>query len=138
MVSFFLHGLPGQCGQTRAYCCLMTVIPEDDIAAVYHELALEFVAELMQVTDGADTAEAFQYALQTYVDELRPWLRERDMPEATVRSTFSLFEAPEESMQTDDLRLQFSPEGDALFRAWVRRQAAVMGLAQEPVPERGH
>ena len=116
----------------------MTLIPEDDIAAVYHELALEFVAELMQVTDGADTAEAFQYALQTYVDELRPWLRERDMPETIVRSTFSLFEANEESMPTDDLRIQFSPEGDALFRAWVRRQAAVMGLAQEHVPERGH
>jgi hypothetical protein len=116
----------------------MTLIPENDIAAVYHELALEFVAKLMQVTHGAETAEAFQYALQTYVDELRPWLRERDMPETIVRSTFSLFEANEESMQTDDLRLQFSPEGDALFRAWVRCQAATMGMTHGPEPERGH
>ncbi len=115
----------------------MTLIPEDDFAAVYHELALAFVAELMQVTHGADTAAAFQHALQAYVDELRPWLRERDVPE-TVRAAVSLFEACEGTVQTDDLRIRFSPEGDALFRAWVRRQAAVMGLAREQVPERGH
>jgi len=115
----------------------MTLIPEDDFAALYHELAVEFVAELMQVTHGADTAAAFQHALQTYVDELRPWLRERDIPE-TVRSTFSLFDACEDSVQTDDVRIRFSPEGDALFRAWVRRQAAGMGLAPEPELERGH
>jgi hypothetical protein len=115
----------------------MTLIPEDDFAALYHELTVEFVAELMQVTHRAETAAAFQQALQAYVDELRPWLRDRDIPE-TVRSTFSLFEACEDLTQSNDLRIQFSPEGDALFRAWVRRQAAVMGLAQEPVPEQGH
>ena len=115
----------------------MTVMTEDDFAAVYHELALEFVAELMEVTCSADTAAAFQRALQTYVDELRPWLCERDVPE-TVRSTFSLFDACDESEQTDDLRIQFSPEGDALVRAWVRRQAVAMGVAQAPSPERGH
>ena len=67
----------------------MTMMTEDDFAALYHELAVEFVAEIMQVTYGADTTAAFQQALQTYVDELRPWLCERDVPE-TVRSTFSL------------------------------------------------
>jgi len=82
----------------------MTCIPEDDVAAMYHELALEFVAELMEVTRGADTDAAFQQALQTYVDELRPWLRERDAP-ATVRSTFSLFDTCDASAQTDDLRI---------------------------------
>ena len=115
----------------------MTFLTEDEFATVYHELAIEFVAELMQVTHGADTEAAFQQALQTYVDELRPWLRERDVPE-TVRSTFSLFDTCDESVQTDDPRIQFSPEGDALFRAWVRRQAAVMGVAREHAPERGH
>ena len=115
----------------------MTLIPEDDIAAVYHELALEFVTELMEITHGADTETAFQQALQTYVDELRPWLHDRDMPEVT-RSTFSLFETCEESAQIDDLRIQFTPEGDALFRAWVRRQAVVIGMVHEPSPERGH
>jgi hypothetical protein len=137
VVSVFVHDLPGQRCHTRAYFCNMTCIPEGDFAAVYHELALEFVAELMQVTYGADTAAAFQHALQIYVDELRPWLRERDVPE-TVRSTFSLFETCEEPTQTDDVRIQFSPEGDALFRAWVRRQAAAMGMTHGPEPERGH
>lgn len=115
----------------------MALITEDDFAALYHELAVEFVAELMQVTYGADTAGAFQQALQVYVDELRPWLRDGDAPE-TVRSTFSLFVACEEQTHNDDLRIQFSPEGDALFRAWVRRHAAAMGVAREPSPERGH
>ena len=115
----------------------MTLIPEDDMTAVYHELALEFVAELMEVTHGADTETSFQQALQTYVDELRPWLRDRDVPE-TVRSAFSLFEHGDESAQIDDLCIQFTPEGDALFRAWVRRQAAAMGVTHGPVPERGH
>ena len=40
----------------------MTLIPENDIAAVYHELALEFVTELMEITHGADTETAFQQA----------------------------------------------------------------------------
>ena len=137
MVSVFVDALPGQRYQTRAYFFPMTLIPEDDFAAVYHELAIEFVAELMEVTHGADTDTSFQQALQTYVDELRPWLRDRDVPE-TVRSTFSLFETCEQPAQIDDLRIQFSPEGDALFRAWVRRQAAAMGMTHGPEPERGH
>ena len=115
----------------------MTMMTEDDSAALYHELAVEFVAEIMQVTYGADTTAAFQQALQTYVDELRPWLCERDVPE-TVRSTFSLFDACDESEQTDDLRMQFSPEGDALFHAWVRRRAVAIGVARAQSPERGH
>jgi len=115
----------------------MASITEDDFAALYHELAVEFVAELMQVTHGVETAAAFQQALQAYVNELRPWLRDSDAPE-TARSTFSLFVTSEEQEQTDDLRIQFSPEGDALFRAWVRRQAAAMGVAREQSPERGH
>ncbi len=66
----------------------MTLITEDDFVALYHELAMEFVAELMLVTHGAETAAAFQQAVQAYVDELRPWLRDSDAPE-TARSTFS-------------------------------------------------
>ena len=115
----------------------MTPITEDVFAALYHELAVEFVAELMQVTHGAATEAAFQQALQAYVDELRPWLRDGDAPE-TARATFSLFVAAEEPAQTDDLRIQFSPEGDALFRAWVRRHAVAMGVAREQSPEQGH
>lgn len=115
----------------------MALITEDDFAALYRELAVEFVAELMQVTHGAETATAFQQALQAYVDDLRPWLQDSDKPE-TIRSTFSLFVACEEQTQNDDLRIQFSPEGDALFRAWVRRRAAAADVAREQLPERGH
>jgi len=65
----------------------MTMMTEDDFAALYHELAVEFVAEIMQVTYGADTTAAFQQALQTYVDELRPWLCGNRLTVGVIDST---------------------------------------------------
>jgi hypothetical protein len=115
----------------------MGTITEDTFVAMYHELALEFVAELMQVTHGATSPTAFQQALQGYVNDLRPWLRDSDVPE-TARETFSLFVPCEEQEPTDDLSVHFTPEGDALFRAWVRRQAVVLSSTQESSPEQGH
>ena len=110
---------------------------EETFAAAYHELALEFVVELMQVTQGATSEAAFQQALQGYVDELRPWLQDRDLPEMP-RDTFSLFVPCEDRESDDDLSVHFTPEGEALFRAWVRRQAVVLGSAPETSSERGH
>ena len=81
----------------------METITEETIAAAYQELALEFVVELMQVTQGATSQTAFQQALQGYVDELCPWLQERDLPE-TPRDTFSLFVPCEDRESDDDLR----------------------------------
>jgi hypothetical protein len=115
----------------------METTTEETIAAAYHELALEFVVELMQVTQGASSQTAFQQALQGYVDALRPWLQDRDLPE-TPRDTFSLFVPCEDRESDDDLSVHFTPEGEALFRAWVRRQAVVLSSVPETLPERGH
>ena len=115
----------------------METMTEETFAAMYNELALEFVVELMQVTQGATSPTAFQQALQGYVDELRPWLQDRDVPK-TARATFSLFVPCEDRESNDDLSVHFTPEGDALFRAWVRRQAVVFGSVPETSSERGH
>jgi|GEM_PF-1733627 len=115
----------------------MGTTTDETIAAAYHELALEFVVELMQVTHGASSQTAFQQALQGYVDELRPWLQDRDLPE-TPRDTFSLFVPCEDRESDDDLSVHFTPEGEALFRAWVRRRAVVLGSAPAASSERGH
>jgi hypothetical protein len=115
----------------------METTTKETIAAAYQELALEFVVELMQVTQGATSQTAFQQALQGYVDELRPWLQDRDLPE-TPRDTFSLFMPCEDRESDDDLSMHFTPEGEALFRAWVHRQAVVLGSASEASSERGH
>ena len=131
------HCQPGQRCVARAYSCPMETITEETFAALYHELALEFVVELMQVTQGASTATAFQQALQGYVDELRPWLQEREVPH-TARGTFSLFVPCEDRESDDVLSVHFTPGGEALFRAWVRRQAVVLGNPPETSPERGH
>ena len=115
----------------------METITEETFAALYHELALEFVVELMQVTQEATSPTAFQQALQGYVDELRPWLQDREVPIA-AHETFSLFVPCEDRESDDVLSVHFTPGGEALFRAWVRRQAVVLGRTPETSPERGH
>ena len=115
----------------------MGTITEETFAAMYHDLALEFVIELMQVTQVAANPTAFQQALQGYVDDLRPWLQDRDVPH-TARGTFSLFVPCEDRESDDDLSVHFTPGGEALFRAWVRRQAVVLGSTPDTSSERGH
>ena len=119
----------------------MTLIPEDDIAAVYHELALEFVTELMEITHGADTETAFQQALQTYVDELRPWLHDRDMRANTLVlsvHTPNLGEAQEEVVidyQGDALSIGFNGRYLLDFCTAIEpEQQIVMELANEAAP----
>ena len=115
----------------------METITEETFAALYHDLALEFVVELMQVTQGASSPTTFQQALQGYVDELRPWLQHREVPH-TARGTFSLLVPCEDGESDDDLSVHFTPGGEALFRAWIRRQAVVPGSTPETSPARGH
>jgi hypothetical protein len=53
------------------------------------ELVVQFLAELMQATMEHQDQSAFQQALQTYCDTLRPWLEPRDGP-PNPRAIFSL------------------------------------------------
>jgi hypothetical protein len=94
-----------------------------------HDFVLPFLAELMNQTQTATTPEAFQHAVQTYCDELRPWVLPGDVP-PTPRAVFSLYEECTIREDTDEILVRFSPEGAAFFRAWLRRQGVMEATAQ--------
>ena len=102
----------------------MAMATDAQFRALYSELMVEFMAELMTVTQGATTNTAFQRALQGYVEELQPWLNEHDVPR-TPRPAFSLFTSCEVTENGETVNVVLSPEGEAVFRAWVRRQAVI-------------
>ena len=103
---------------------IMAMATDEHFRALYSELVVEFMAEMMTVTQGAATDTAFQRALQGYVEELRPWLNEQDAP-STPRPVLSLFTSCAITENGETVNVVLSPEGEAVFRAWVRRQAVV-------------
>jgi len=74
----------------------------------------------MQATSTPKDQEAFQRSLQTFVDGLRPWLEPHDSP-TNPRTLFTLIERFAFDMTNDNITIVLSPEAEALFRAWVRR-----------------
>lgn len=112
---------------------IMSMATDEQFRALYSDLVLEFMAELMTVTQGATTDIAFQRALQCYVEELRPWLNEQNAP-STPRPVFSLFTSCEVTEDGETVNVVLSPEGEAVFRAWVRRQAVVSATARAQDP----
>jgi hypothetical protein len=100
-------------------------------AALYQELVTQFLAELMVVTQGEPTPEAFQHATQAYCDALRPWLEPGDCP-TPLRPVFSLLEDCAYDGDIDHLAVRLSPEGYAFFRAWLRRQSDLVRAGAYP------
>ena len=95
-------------------------IPLPLAAELRRELIVRFLAELLQVTGSPDTQEDFQAALQTYCDNLRPWLQPGDGP-PNPRAIFSLLEECSFDETGENITVVLSPEAEALFRAWLRR-----------------
>lgn len=87
---------------------------------VRRDLVVQFLAELFQQTGAPAQQEHFQAALQTYCDSLRPWLEPQDGP-SQPRAVFSVLEEYTIDATGDNVTVVLSPEGDALFRAWLRR-----------------
>ena len=83
-------------------------------------LVCRFMAELlgcgMDITDEA----AYQRALQCFIDTLEPWMHRGDCPDPCP--AFTVFSRIEIDDETETLSVVFTPEGRALFRAWLRRQ----------------
>jgi hypothetical protein len=74
----------------------------------------------MRSTVNAASPAAFQQALQTYCDGLRPWLEPQDSP-LQPRVVFSLLEHCTFDETEENVAVVLSPEAEALFRAWLRR-----------------
>jgi hypothetical protein len=84
------------------------------------QFVVQFLAEIMQMTGTSNPQEAFQASLQAYVDSLRPWLEPTDGP-PNPRAVFSLLENCEFDQTGEYISVVLSPEAEALFRAWLRR-----------------
>src|SRR5215475_3959577 len=84
------------------------------------DLVVRFLAELMQITSVVDNQRDFQAALQTYCDDLRPWLDPSDCP-PNPRAVFALLDDFTFDATGEYLTVVLSPEAEAFFRAWLRR-----------------
>jgi hypothetical protein len=95
-------------------------VPTPKTEELRREYVMLFLAELMQVTGTPNKQADFQAALQTYCDRLRPWLDPSDGP-TQPRAVFSLLEHCEFDESGEQISVILSPEAEALFRAWLRR-----------------
>lgn len=89
-------------------------------AASRNQLIVQFLADIMRATGSPEDQEAFRQSLQTYVNGLQPWLEPQDGP-TTPRALFTLIEKCAFNDADDTVIVQLSPEAEALFRAWLRR-----------------
>ena len=88
------------------------------------EQIVQFLAELMQATMEHQDQSAFQQALQTYCDNLRPWLEPTDGP-PKPHSLFSLLDDCTFDVTGDNVIVVLSSKAEALFHAWLRRNQAL-------------
>jgi hypothetical protein len=84
------------------------------------DLIVRFLAELMQVTGAPENQNDFQAALQRYCNDLQPWREASDGP-PNPRTVFSLLEDCTFDEAGENITVVLSPEAEALFRAWLRR-----------------
>ena len=95
----------------------------------HSDLIVQFLADLMRATLDHHDHAASHHALQSYCDHLRPWLAPSDGP-PNPRTLFSLVESCAFDESGEHSTVVLTPEAEALFRAWLRRNqiASVAGL----------
>ena len=86
----------------------------------YRDLVVHFLAEVIRTTIDVENQAAFQRVLQTYWNILRPWLEPTDGP-PNPRAVFSLLEDCSFDATGEQASVVLSPEAEALFKAWLRR-----------------
>ena len=88
-------------------------------------LLRHFFGDLLQRTMDAPTAAAHQQALQAFLDDLSPWVLPHELP-TLLGPAFTLFDACEFTPTADgtdeDVAVALSPQGEVVFRAWLRRR----------------
>jgi hypothetical protein len=101
----------------------------------YHDLFLQFLAEVMAAT--TSSGQALPRALQAYLEDLRPWVQPEDAP-PNPRAVFPLFAEYALNEETDVITVRLSPEGEAFFRAWVRRHAILVEAGSQTDASQTH
>jgi len=90
-----------------------------------HALVMQFVAALLQRTLGFPTVEVHQHALQSFLDDLRPWITPVEIP-MLLAQPFTLFDhlafTPNGDGDDEDVQVALSPGGEVVFRAWLRQR----------------
>ena len=83
-------------------------------------LICRFMAELLGGAMDMTDEVAYQRELQSFIDTLEPWMHPGDCPDPCPE--FTVFSRIEVDDYTETISVVFTPEGRALFRAWLRRQ----------------
>src|SRR5262249_22271642 len=89
-----------------------------------HALVVQFIAALLQRTQGCPTVEAHQHALQGFLDDLTPWIPPVELP-TLPEQPFTLFDHFALTPRGDgdeDVSVALSPGGEIVFRAWLRQR----------------
>ena len=93
--------------------------------APHHALVMQFVAALLQRTLGCPTVEGHQHALQSFLDDLTPWISPAEHPTLQAQP-FTLFDhlafAPHDESDDEEVSVVLSPGGAIVFRAWLRQR----------------
>ena len=88
-------------------------------------LVAHFLGDLLQRTMDAPTAAAHQQALQGFLKELSPRVLPHELA-TLLGPAFTLFDAceftPTAHGTDEDVAVALSPQGEVLFRAWLRRR----------------
>ncbi len=95
-------------------------VPASIADEIPRDLIVQFLAEIMRSTGTPRNQKTFQLALQKYVDGLRPWLEPNDGP-THPQELFTLIEQAAFDESGENVTVVLSPEAEALFRAWLRR-----------------
>ena len=94
-------------------------------------LVMHFFGDLLQRTMDTPTAAAHQQALQGFLEDLSPWVLPHELP-TLLGPAFTLFDActftPTADGTDEDVAVALSPQGEVLFRAWLRRHGVDPGL----------
>jgi len=101
-----------------------------DAPAPHHALVMQFVAALLQRTLGCLTDEAYQHALQGFLDDLTPWISPAEHPTLLARP-FTVFDhlafTPHGESDDEDVSVALSLGGTIVFRAWLRQRGLAPG-----------
>ena len=88
-------------------------------------LVVHFCGDLLQRTMDATTAAAHQQALHGFLEELSPWVLPHELP-TLLGPALPLFDAcefpPTADGTAEAVTVALSPQGEVLFRAWLRRR----------------